>query len=267
MKKPACDPVPEVDALPVLYVKDLSVTAGARVLLREASFTVRARQVFGLIGPSGAGKSTLLRCLNRLNDIVPGLAVRGDVRLHGSSIYDSSVDVNALRARVGMLFQQPVVFPATIAENVLFGAKRLRHLSRSEQHEVIESALREAALWEEVKDRLRTPANQLSVGQQQRLCLARALAVRPDVILMDEPTSALDPKSTQAIEELIVRLKERHTIIVVTHNVAQARRITDWIACVCVRDGAGEIVESACCDAVLDNPQCREVIDYLAHTS
>jgi phosphate transport system ATP-binding protein len=166
-----------------------------------------------------------------------------------------------------MLFQQPVIFPTSIRENVVFGAKRLSRLSHSEQAEVMESALQEAALWDEVKDRLRAPAVHLSVGQQQRLCLARALAVRPDVILMDEPTSALDPKSTLAIEELIVRLKEHHTIIVVTHNVAQARRITDWIACVCVRDGAGAIVESACCDEVLNNPKCRDVIGYLAHAS
>ena len=131
----------------------------------------------------------------------------------------------------------------------------------------MERALREAALWDEVRDRLRNSALALSVGQQQRLCLARALAVEPEVILMDEPTSALDPKSTQAIEELILRLKARRTIVLVTHNVAQARRVTDWLACVCIRDGAGEIVESACCDSVLSNPQCREVIDYLANGS
>jgi phosphate transport system ATP-binding protein len=129
---------------------------------------------------------------------------------------------------------------------------------------VVESALREAALWEEVKERLGAPASKLSVGQQQRLSLARTLAVQPEIILMDEPTSALDPRSTAAIEELILRLKERHTIVLVTHDVAQARRVTDWLACVCIRNGAGEIVESACCDAVLDNPQCREVIDYLS---
>jgi phosphate transport system ATP-binding protein len=221
--------------------------------------------VFGLIGPSGAGKSTLLRCLNRLNDLIPGLKVSGDVTLHGRSIHAPGTDVNALRAKVGMLFQQPVVFPASVAENVLFGAKRLRSLSRSDRVELIESALTEAALWDEMKDRLKTPALALSVGQQQRLCLARTLAVQPEVILMDEPTSALDPKSTQAIEELILRLKARHTIIIVTHNVAQARRITDWIACICQRDGAGQIVESACCDAVLSNPQCREVVEYLQH--
>ena len=251
---------------PILEVRGRSVHAGAKALIRDVSFAVRPGQVFGIIGPSGAGKTTLLRALNRLTDLIPGLRVSGEVLLRGESIHAPGVDVNALRAKVGMLFQQPVIFPASIADNVLFGAKRLRKLSRHERTELVESALREAVLWDETKDRLRAPATSLSVGQQQRLCLARALAVQPEIILMDEPTSALDPKSTQAIEELIVRLKERHTIVIVTHNVAQARRITDWIACLCVRDGAGEIVESACCDAVLDNPQCREVIEYLAHS-
>ena len=262
-----CCPPPSDDAIaPILEARGLEVRAGGRPLIRNVSFAVRLGQVFGLIGPSGAGKTTLLRALNRLTDLIPELRVAGDALLHGASIFAPDVNVDALRAKVGMLFQQPVIFPANIADNVLFGAARLRKLSRSERAETIESALREAALWDEVKDRLRSPATALSVGQQQRLCLARALAVQPEVILMDEPTSALDPKSTQAIEELIVRLKERHTIVIVTHNVAQARRITDWIACICVRDGSGEIVESACCDAVLDNPQCREVIEYLAHS-
>ena len=262
-----CCPPPVTDAVaPILETRSVSVRAGAKTLIRSVSFAVRPGQVFGIIGPSGAGKSTLLRALNRLTDMIPGLRVSGEVLLHGASIHAPGVDVNALRAKVGMLFQQPVIFPVSIADNVLFGAKRLRKLSRSERAELLESALREAALWDETKDRLRAPANALSVGQQQRLCLARALAVKPEIILMDEPTSALDPKSTQAIEELIVRLKERHTIVIVTHNVSQARRITDWIACLCVRDDAGEIVESACCDAVLDSPQCREVIDYLAHS-
>ncbi len=255
---------PGVVTAPVLEVRGLNVRAGAKPLLRDVSFAVRAGQVFGLIGPSGAGKSTLLRCLNRLSDLIPGLHVSGDVALHGTSIYAAGADVNALRAKVGMLFQQPVVFPASVEDNVLFGAQRLRPLSRSDRAALVESALREAALWDEMKDRLRTAATLLSVGQQQRLCLARTLAVQPQVILMDEPTSALDPKSTQAIEDLIVRLKARHTIVLVTHNVAQARRVTDWLACVCVRNGAGEIVESACCDAVLGNPQCREVIEYLS---
>lgn len=252
---------------PALRVRDLSVFANGKPLLRKVSFEVQPNQVFGIIGPSGAGKSTLLRALNRLTDLIRGLRVTGDVWLRDQPIYDAKVDVSALRARIGMLFQQPVIFPASIAENVLFGAKRLRSLDRAARHELVERALREAALWDEVRDRLRAPALALSVGQQQRLCLARALAVEPEVILMDEPTSALDPKSTQAIEELILRLKTRRTIVLVTHNVAQARRVTDWLACVCVREGAGEIVESACCDAILGNPQCREVIEYLEHAS
>ena len=260
-----CPPPVATEVAPILEARGLEVRAQGRVLLRNANFAVRPGQVFGLIGPSGAGKSTLLRALNRLTDLIPGLRVSGDVQLHGKSIYAPGTDVNALREKVGMLFQQPVVFPTSIAENVLFGAKRLRRLSLGERAELVESALTESALWDEVKDRLRQPATALSVGQQQRLCLARTLAVKPEIILMDEPTSALDPKSTQAIEELILRLKERHTIVIVTHNVSQARRLTDWIACVCVRDGAGEVVESACCDAVLDNPQCREVIEYLSH--
>lgn len=260
-----CPPPPASDIAPILEARDLAVHAGPRPLLRNVSLAVRPGQVFGIIGPSGAGKSTLLRSLNRLTDLIPGLRVTGEVRFHGASVHAPGTDVNALRARIGMLFQQPIVFPASIAENVLFGAKRLRVIPRGERAGVVESALREAALWDEVKDRLATPALALSVGQQQRLCLARTLAVQPEIILMDEPTSALDPRSTQAIEELIVRLKARHTIVIVTHNVAQARRLTDWIACICIREDAGEIVESACCDAVLGDPQCREVIEYLAH--
>ncbi len=260
-----CCPAPATEAAPLLETRALEVRANGRSLVRNVSFTVRAGQVFGIIGPSGAGKSTLLRCLNRLADLIPGLRVSGDVTLRGASIYAPGMDVNAIRARIGMLFQQPVVFPASIAENVLFGAKRLRSIARADQAALVESALREVALWDEVKDRLRSAATALSVGQQQRLALARTLAVKPEIVLMDEPTSALDPKSTQAIEELILRLKTRHTIVIVTHNVAQARRITDWIACLCIRDGAGEIVESACCDTVLGNPQCREVIEYLEH--
>jgi phosphate transport system ATP-binding protein len=262
-----CPPPVATEVASILEARGLEVRAQGRALIRNVNLHVRPGQVFGLIGPSGAGKSTLLRALNRLADLIPGLSVAGDVQFHGKSIYASGTDVNALREKIGMLFQQPVVFPTSIAENVLFGAKRLRRLSRQERTELVEFALSEAALWDEVKDRLNKPAVALSVGQQQRLCLARTLAVKSEVILMDEPTSALDPKSTQAIEELILRLKEKRTIVIVTHNVAQARRITDWIACVCVRYGAGEIVESACCDAVLDNPQCREVMEYLSHAT
>ena len=248
----------------MLVAKGLSVRTNTRSILREVNLSVPRNTVFGIIGPSGAGKSTLLRALNRLIDLTPELRVQGDVFLNDASIYAAGVDPDAVRARVGILFQQPVVFPKSIFENVLFGARRLRKIARKDLAEVAESALTEAALWPEVKDRLSAPASALSVGQQQRLCLARTLATQPEIILMDEPTSALDPKSTQAIEELILRLKERHTIVIVTHNVPQARRVTDWIACLCVREGAGEIVESACCDVMLENPQCQEVIEFLS---
>lgn len=250
---------------PVLEARNLTVTAGRRTILRNASLSVAPRQVLGLIGPSGAGKSTLLKCLNRMIDLTPGLTVTGDVWFNGTSVHDGSIRPDDLRARVGMLFQQPVVFPRSIYQNVIFGIRHLGTTPRREWPDVAERALRQAALWDEVKDRLREPAMRLSVGQQQRLCLARTLASGPDVILMDEPTSALDPRSTQAIEDLMVQLKDQHAIVVVTHNVAQARRVADWLACVCVTDGAGEIVESACCDTMLNNPQCTSVIEYLRH--
>ena len=252
-------------AAPLLEIRNLNVRTPSRLLLRNVNLDLTSGQVLGIIGPSGAGKSTLLRAMNRLTDLIPGMQVSGEVRLHGTSISSPDVDVNAIRARIGMLFQQPVVFPTSISENVIFGARRLRALSRTEQQNLVEESLREAALWGEVCDRLNSPAQSLSVGQQQRLSLARTLAVKPEVILMDEPTSALDPKSTQAIEDLILRLRENHTIVLVTHNVNQARRLTDWLACVCIRDGAGEVVESACCDGLLNQSTCREVIEYLQH--
>lgn len=264
MKKPTSSTDSDT---PLLDVRDLTVRAATRPLIQNVAFNLTQGQILGIIGPSGAGKSTLLRALNRLTDLIPGLSVTGDVFLRGKSIYASDADVNSIRAKIGMLFQQPVVFPASIAENVLFGARRLRRMNRSEQKDLTEEALREAALWEEVRDRLGSPAHSLSVGQQQRLCLARTLAVKSDIILMDEPTSALDPKSTQAIEDLMLRLKERHSIVMVTHNVGQARRVADWLACVCVRKGVGEIVESACCGSLLDDPKCREVIEYLEHAN
>lgn len=249
---------------PIITVSNLTVAAGRRLILRSANFVVERQTVFGLIGPSGAGKSTLLRCLNRLIDLTPQIEVGGDVLLDGHSVYAPGVDVNALRERVGIIFQQPAVFPRSILANVLFGAQRLGKAPRARRMEIAERALREAVLCDEVKDRLHDPAQSLSVGQQQRLCIACTLAVSPEVILMDEPTSALDPRSTRAIENLILELRKIRTIVLVTHNVEQARRVTDWLACVCVRDGAGEIVESACCDALLGNPQCREVINYLS---
>ena len=250
---------------PAVETRNLTVRAGGRVLLRDVTLAVPPRQVFGLIGPSGAGKSTLLKCLNRLVDLTPGLAVTGDVRLDGRPIYDRAVNPDDLRARVGMLFQQPVVFPGSVYKNVVFGVRHLGEVRRHDWPVVAEQALREAALWDEVKDRLREPAGRLSVGQQQRLCLARALASGPDVILMDEPTSALDPRSTQAIEELVGRLKARHTIVLVTHNVRQARRVADQLACLCVADGAGRVMETGGCAELLDQPRDPMVAEYLRH--
>jgi len=234
----------QVDSVPVLVVRDLTVRSGPRTLLRNISFSVPPRCVFGLIGPSGAGKTTILKCMNRLIDLTPALSVTGDVLLHGHSIYARSVNPDDLRARVGMLFQQPAVFPRSIYQNVIFGVRHLGSVPRRRWPEVAEQALREAALWDEVKDRLREPAARLSVGQQQRLCLARTLASDPEVILMDEPTSALDPRSTQAIEDLLSRLKLRRTVVLVTHNIPQARRVTDRLACLCVTDGVGEVCPS-----------------------
>ena len=262
----ACCPAPPVPGpAPVLEVRDLTVTAGGRTILRGVNLAIPPRKVFGLIGPSGAGKSTLLKCLNRLVDLTPGLRVSGDVRLEGQSIFGPGTYADDLRARVGMLFQQPVVFPKSVYQNVIFGVRHLGAVPRRQWPQVAEAALREAGLWDEVRDRLGEPAARLSVGQQQRLCLARTLACGPEVILMDEPTSALDPRSTKLIEDLVARLKERHTIVLVTHNIPQARRVADWLACLCVNDGAGEVMETACCDTLLDNPTCQSVVEYLRH--
>lgn len=246
----------------IMSAHNLSVAAGSRQLLQGASVDIPEKQAFGIIGPSGGGKSTLLRALNRLSDLT-GVKVTGDVTLHGKSIYAAGTDVNALRARVGMLFQQPVVFPTSIGENVIFGAKRLKSLSRSEKAELIESALIEAAIWDEVKDRLKSPAMKLSVGQQQRLCLARTLATKPEVILMDEPTSALDPRSTEAIEALVKRLKTSHTIVLVTHNLRQARQIADRLAFIGVRDGVGQLLCQGSVTDVLENTRLSELDDYI----
>jgi phosphate transport system ATP-binding protein len=257
---------PEAISAPILEVRNLTVRAGKRLILQNVSLAIRPNQVFGLIGPSGAGKSTLLKCLNRLAELTAGLQVTGDVLYHGRSIFDRSVDPDHLRTRIGTLFQQPVVFPRSIYQNVIFGIKHVGDIPRRQRMEVAERALTEAALWDEVKDRLDEPAQRLSVGQQQRLCLARTLASSPEVVLMDEPTSALDPKSTQAIEELIVRLKTRRTIVLVTHNIPQARRIADWLACICVTDNVGQMVETSCCDQMLTTPQCQAVVEYLKHS-
>jgi phosphate transport system ATP-binding protein len=215
---------------PILHVRNLSVHSGRRTLLDSVSLEIPHGGVFGLIGPSGAGKSTLLKSFNRMLDLTPGLRVSGQVDFHGSPLYHRSVDPDALRARIGMLFQQPVIFPGSIFANVTFGVRHHGTVRRRDLPQVAERALRDACLWEEVKDRLQLPATTLSIGQQQRLCLARTLACSPEVILMDEPTSALDPRSTAAVEELIGCLAKAITIILVTHNHAQAAKVCGRVA-------------------------------------
>lgn len=250
----------------ILETRGLSVRAGDQLILRDVNLTVESNTIYALIGPSGAGKSTLLKCLNRLVDLTPSLSVEGEVLFEGQSVHGGNLHPDDLRVQVGMLFQQPVVFPGSIQHNVVFGVRRLKGVRRSDLPGIAEAALREAALWDEVKDRLRKPAATLSVGQQQRLCLARALASRPKVLLMDEPTSSLDPRSTGAIEELVQELKARHTIVLVTHDLGQAHRVADWVGCVCLQGGAGQLLESACCAELMENPQCQAVADFLRHS-
>jgi phosphate transport system ATP-binding protein len=248
---------------PILQTRGLTVTVRGQLVLDRVSLKIMRGQVLGIVGPSGAGKSTLLRALNRLLEIQAGYRVTGEILFHGREIHDRAVDPDALRERIGMIFQQPVVFPVSIAENVLFGAKRLRKLRKSDHAGLLEKSLREAALWDEVKDRLHDSALRLSIGQQQRLCLARTLALDPEIILMDEPTSALDPRASDAIEERILAMKASRAVVLVTHNLDQARRVTDWVACLCADRGHGELLESACCDAFFSSDVCQRVFETL----
>lgn len=250
---------------PILSLQNLGVRTRSdrRPLLREVSFDIPRRMVTGIIGPSGAGKSTLLKCLNRLIDLTGTLEVSGKVLFEGVDVRSSEVDPDDLRRRVGTVFQQPVTFPGSVAANVLFAAKRLGIATRSNRDELLEKSLQQAGLWSEVKDRLDHAAATLSVGQQQRLAIARTLAGNPDVILMDEPTSALDPRSAEAIEQTITSLKEFKTIVLVTHHLDQARRLCDWVACLCQKEGAGELMEVDRCDVVFCSPTRHETMEYL----
>jgi len=210
----------------VFTVKDLDFYYGSKKALSKISVGVEPRKVTALIGPSGCGKSTFLRCLNRMNDTIPGTRVDGEILLNGKNIYDENMDVVTLRQRVGMVFQKPNPFPQPIYDNVAFGPRVMG--MDVDMDEVVEQSLRAAALWDEVKDNLKKDAMGLSLGQQQRLCIARVVAVRPEVILMDEATSALDPIATLSVEELISELKEEYTIVIVTHNMQQAARVSDY---------------------------------------
>lgn len=256
---------------PIFRTVDLSVSAGSKKLLNPVSLDIASRGVFGIIGPSGAGKSTFLKSLNRLTELSQGLKIRGQVYFEGQAVYDPAVDPDALRGRIGILFQQPVIFPTSILANTLFGVRHLGIVPKREWPEVSERVLRQAALWDEVKDRLNKPGQLLSVGQQQRLCLARILATGTHTLLMDEPTSALDPKSTEAIEKLILDLKTTHSIVLVTHNLRQTERICDKIAFIGIRDdvgtmlATGKLADLKCCSGIpeLEEYLCCELEETL----
>jgi phosphate transport system ATP-binding protein len=227
--------------------------------LHDISLDFQANQVTALIGPSGCGKSTLLRSLNRMNDLIPYSRADGEILLDGQDIYDPNVDVVTLRLRVGMVFQKPNPFPKTIFENVAYGLRVNGLKDKAQITERVEKTLRQAALWDEVKDRLHESALGFSGGQQQRLCIARALAVEPEVLLMDEPCSALDPIATQKIEELIHELKESYTIIIVTHNMQQAARVSDITAFLYL----GKLIELGVTDALFTRPNLKQTEDYI----
>jgi phosphate transport system ATP-binding protein len=242
---------------PALEARDLSVFYGSKQAVDGISLAVPQRRVVALIGPSGCGKSTLLRCFNRMNDLIPEARVDGDIEFHGHSLYDDAVDPVEVRRRIGMVFQKPNPFPKSIYENVAFGP-RVNGFS-GDLTKLVEESLKQAALWDEVSDRVSDSAYALSGGQQQRLCIARTLAVKPEIVLMDEPASALDPIATQRIEELIYELKEHYTIVIVTHNMQQAARISDYTAFLYM----GRLIEYGPTDAIFTNPREERTEAYV----
>lgn len=242
-----------------IIIKDLDFYYGSFKALTSINIEFGENRVTALIGPSGCGKSTFLRCLNRMNDLVPGTRVEGKIILDGQDIYESGLDVVELRRRVGMVFQKPNPFPKSIYENVAYGLRVNGIRDKNYIESQVEKSLKHAALWEEVKDRLKDNALGLSGGQQQRLCIARALAVEPDVLLMDEPASALDPIATTKIEELIHELKKDYTIVIVTHNMQQAARVSDVTAFFYM----GELIEVADTDTIFTNPGNKKTEDYI----
>ena len=242
----------------------LNLYYGSFHALRDISVDIYDRSITAIIGPSGCGKSTLLRIFNRMNDLIHGVRVEGRVLLDSASIYEKNTDVTALRKRVGMVFQRPNVFPMSIYDNLVIGPKHQGVKRPQELNAIVEVSLQQVALWEELKDILKKPALDLSPGQQQRLCIARALAVKPEVILMDESCSALDPESTMKIEDLMVELAKQYTIIIVTHNMEQARRISDWAAFIMIdQDKVGTLVEYAPTTHMFANPQDQRTEDYI----
>lgn len=242
---------------PIIHVRDLNLWYGQTQALKNINIDIPEHTVTALIGPSGCGKSTFLKTLNRMNELVPSVKCTGEVTFHGADIFKS--DVTALRKEIGMVFQKPNPFPMSIYDNVAYGPRTHGIKNRVQLDEIVERALRDAAIWDEVKDRLKKNALGLSGGQQQRLCIARALAVAPEVLLMDEPTSALDPISTSRIEDLVASLKEQYTIVIVTHNMQQALRISDQTAFFLM----GELVEYGDTEALFSYPRDQRTDDYI----
>ena len=243
----------------IITAKNLNLYYGSFHALKNINMDIPKKEITALIGPSGCGKSTFLKTLNRMNDLIPDVKITGEVSFRDEDIFAKEVDVTHLRKNIGMVFQKPNPFPMSIYDNIAYGPRLHGTHKRSEIESLVEHSLRGAALWDEVKDRLKKSALSLSGGQQQRLCIARALAVEPDVLLMDEPTSALDPASTMKIEELMGTLKEEYTVVIVTHNMQQAARISDNTAFFLI----GELIEMGCTDNIFSMPQDKRTEDYI----
>lgn len=240
-------------------VKDMELYYGSFHALKNVNLNIASGEITAFIGPSGCGKSTFLKSLNRMNDLVEGCRITGDIRLMGEDIYDKNMDVSVLRRRVGMVFQKPNPFPMSVYDNIAYGPRTHGVKKKSELDEIVEKSLRDAAIWDELKDRLKKSALGLSGGQQQRLCIARALAVKPEVILMDEPTSALDPISTSKIEDLVMDIKKEYTIVMVTHNMQQAVRVSDTTVFFLL----GEIIESGATGQMFSVPKDKRTENYI----
>ena len=244
---------------PIITVKDMCLWYGDQQALKNVNIEIPEKSITSFIGPSGCGKSTFLKTLNRMNDLIPGVKITGEIRYENADIFSKDVDVNNLRKEIGMVFQKPNPFPMSIYDNVAYGPRTHGITNKVQLDEIVEQALRDAAIWDEVKDRLKKNALGMSGGQQQRLCIARALAVQPKILLMDEPTSALDPISTSRIEELVMELKEKYTIVMVTHNMQQAVRVSDYTAFFLL----GELVEFGKTDDLFSQPQDKRTEDYI----
>ena len=248
-----------IDIKQIIEITDLNIWLNSSHILEDISLSFKEKMTTGIIGPSGSGKTTLLRSINRINDTTTGFKIQGTILFEGKDIYSPMTILHQLRQQIGMIFQKPCVFPRSIYENVIFGLKLTKKKKKKTLHMIAEEKLRDGNLWDEVKDRLFQSALGLSLGQQQRLCIARALAVEPKVILMDEPTSSLDPKSSLAIEELILKLKEKYTVIIITHNINQARKISDYA--VFISDG--KVIENCIKDEFFNNPKEEATQRYI----